>query len=78
MLRLQRRRESEAPSLLPAPFQNLSTNPATTAGPALCVGGGARLGAHMKTLRYYWGAYKLSRINNTRIGALREMLFTPF
>ena len=32
----------------------------------------------MKTLRYYWAAYKLSRINNTRIGALREMLFKPF
>lgn len=24
------------------------------------------------------GAYKLSRINNTRMGALREMLFKPF
>ena len=32
----------------------------------------------MKKLRHYWGAYKLSRINNTRIGALREMLFKPF
>ena len=29
-------------------------------------------------IRHYWGAYKLSRINNTRIGALREMLFKPF
>lgn len=32
----------------------------------------------MKTLRHYWATYKLSRINNTRIGALREMLFKPF
>lgn len=32
----------------------------------------------MKTLRQYWAAYKLSRINNTCIGALREMLFKPF
>ena len=32
----------------------------------------------MKTLRQYWAACKLSRINNTRIGALREMLFKPF
>ena len=29
-------------------------------------------------IRHYWGAYKLSRINNTRTGALREMLFKPF
>ena len=28
----------------------------------------------MKTLRHYWGAYRLSRINNTRMGALRDML----
>ena len=33
---------------------------------------------HMKTILHYWGAYKLSRINNTRMGALREMLFKPF
>ena len=32
----------------------------------------------MKTIRHYRGAYKLTRINNTRIGALREMLFKPF
>ena len=32
----------------------------------------------MNLIRRYWGAYKLSRINNTRIGALREMLFKPF
>ena len=32
----------------------------------------------MKTIRHYWGAYKLSWINNTRINALREMLFKPF
>lgn len=32
----------------------------------------------MKTLLHYWGAYRLSRINNTRIGALREMLAKPF
>ena len=32
----------------------------------------------MKTLRHYWGAYKLSRINNTRINALRDMLSKPF
>lgn len=32
----------------------------------------------MKTLRHYWCAYKLSRINNTSINALREMLFKPF
>ena len=33
---------------------------------------------NMETLRHYWGAYKLSRINKTRINALREMLFKPF
>ena len=33
---------------------------------------------NMKTLRHYWGAYRISRINNTRIGALREMFNTPF
>ena len=32
----------------------------------------------MNLTRHYWGAYKLSRINNTRTGALREMLFKPF
>ena len=32
----------------------------------------------MKTLLHYWGTYRLSRINNTRIGALREMLAKPF
>ena len=32
----------------------------------------------MKTLRHYWGAHRLSRINNTRINALREMLFKQF
>lgn len=32
----------------------------------------------MNLIRHYWGAYKLSRINNTRIGALREMLNRPF
>ena len=32
----------------------------------------------MKLIRHYLGAWKLSRINNTRIGALREMLFKPF
>ena len=32
----------------------------------------------MNLIRHYWGAYKLSRNNNTRIGALREMLFKPF
>jgi hypothetical protein len=29
-------------------------------------------------IRHYIGAWRLSRINNTRIGALREMLFKPF
>lgn len=33
---------------------------------------------NMKTLRHYWGAYRLSRINNTRMGALRDMLSKPF
>ena len=32
----------------------------------------------MNSIRHYWYMYKLSRINNTRIGALREMLFKPF
>lgn len=29
-------------------------------------------------IRHYIGAWRLARINNTRIGALREMLFKPF
>lgn len=32
----------------------------------------------MNALRHYWAAYRISRINNTRIGALREMLNKPF
>ena len=29
-------------------------------------------------ISHYIGAWRLARINNTRIGALREMLFKPF
>lgn len=32
----------------------------------------------MNLIRHYWGAYKLSRINNNRINALREMLSRAF
>ena len=33
---------------------------------------------NMKTLLHYLGAYRLSRINNTRMGALRDMLSKQF
>ncbi len=52
--------------------------PQTHRSRSVCVGCGAGLGSHMETIRHYWGAYKLSHINNTRMGALREMLFKPF
>ena len=39
----------------------------------------ARLGTDMKHwIRHYIGAWRLARINNTRINAIREMLNTPF